>query len=75
MNVKFDVSQLDSIMRAAQDFQPCPELQGAGLFLSRLINDGAQRAIEIAKNAISDPSIDPADRVAALMWLETHGKG
>jgi hypothetical protein len=75
MNVKFDVSQLDSAIRAAQDFQPCPALQCAGLFLSRLRNDGAQRAIEIAKSVIGDPSTDPADRVATLTWLETHGKG
>lgn len=31
--------------------------------------------IEIAKSVIGDPSTDPADRVAALTWLETHGKG
>lgn len=66
MNVKFDVSQLDSAVRAARDFQPSPALQGAGLFLSRLRNDGAQRAIEIAKSVIVDPRTDPADLVATL---------
>lgn len=74
MNVKFDVSQLDSAVRAARDFQPSSALQGAGLFLSRLRNDGAQRVIEIAKSVIVDPRTDPADLVATLTWLEMHGE-
>jgi hypothetical protein len=62
MKVKFNVNQIGSAMRSAREFQPSPAQQAAGLFLSRLRNDGARRAIEIAKSVIVDPSIDTADR-------------
>ena len=75
MKVKFDVNQLDSAMCAAQEFQPSPAMQAAELFLSRLKNDGARRAIEIAKSVIVDPSTDTADRAATLRWLQMHHKG
>jgi hypothetical protein len=74
MKVKFDVNQLDSAMRSAREFRPSPARQAAGLFLSRLRNDGARRPIEIAKSVIVDPSVYTADQSATLKWLKMHAK-
>jgi hypothetical protein len=74
MKVKFDVNRLNSAMRSARELQPSPAQRAAGLFLSRLRNDGARRAIEIAKSVIVDPSIYTADRSATLRWLKMHTK-
>jgi len=68
MKVTFDVNQLDRAVRAAQEFQPSPESQGAGAFIRFLKNSGAQQAVEIGKNVVADHRIDTADRLATLRW-------
>lgn len=68
MKVKFDVNQLDRAVRAAQEFQPSLESQGAGLFIRFLKNSGAQQAVEIGKDVVADARIDTADRLATLRW-------
>jgi hypothetical protein len=74
MSVTFDVSQLDSAVRAAQEFQPSPELQAAGAFIRFLKNSGAQRAVEIGVEVVADPCINMTDRVMTLQWLEKNEK-
>lgn len=75
MSGKFDVKQLDRLVREARSFTASPSLQAAAPLLRWLNGSAVVCAIEIAERAAVDPRIDPADRTATEHWLaEQRGR-
>jgi hypothetical protein len=71
---EYNIDELDRRFRHARDFVPAPILQQAGWVFQCLY---AQEQVEIEQSirrTTVAPSTDPADLVAALTWLEMHGK-